>query len=111
MLLCVLSLCLQATQLAMLPATLPAMLSATLTPWFPALPSAHSKKMNDILSQHLTCPMCYDWLLASHTLSCGHMFCGLCLATWLAQKQSCPTCRNPIVGKCWDELSSGRTIN
>lgn len=32
------------------------------------------------------------------TLS-GHMFCGLCLASWLPQKQSCPTCRKSIAGE------------
>jgi hypothetical protein len=59
-----------------------------------------STKMTEILSAHLTCPICCEWLLACHTLSCGHMFCGLCLTTWLTQKQSCPSCRKPIAGKC-----------
>jgi hypothetical protein len=58
-----------------------------------------STKMTEILSAHLTCPICCEWLLACHTLSCGHMFCGLCLATWLTQKQSCPSCRKPIAGE------------
>lgn len=26
-------------------------------------------------------------------VSCGHMFCGECLASWLANKKDCPTCR------------------
>lgn len=57
-----------------------------------------SSKMAEILSNHLMCPICQDWLLACHTLSCGHMFCGLCLATWLSQNQSCPSCRKPVAG-------------
>ena len=56
-------------------------------------------KMTEILHNHLTCPICQEWLLACHTLSCGHMFCGLCLATWLSQKPSCPSCRKAVAGK------------
>lgn len=58
-----------------------------------------STKMKEILSNHLTCPICCEWLLACHTLSCGHMFCGLCLATWLSQSSSCPSCRKPVAGR------------
>lgn len=36
--------------------------------------------------------------MACHSLSCGHLYCGPCLATWLNQNQSCPTCRKPIAG-------------
>ena len=57
-------------------------------------------KMAEILHNHLTCPICQEWLLACHTLSCGHMFCGPCLATWLMQKQTCPSCRKPVAGGC-----------
>lgn len=57
-----------------------------------------STKMKEIFSNNFTCPICCEWLLASHTLSCGHMFCGLCLATWLSQSQSCPSCRKPVAG-------------
>lgn len=57
-----------------------------------------SNQLSEILSNHMTCPVCHDWLLASHTLSCGHMFCGLCLATWLSHKHSCPSCRDVIAG-------------
>ncbi|KAF5832096.1 hypothetical protein DUNSADRAFT_12145 [Dunaliella salina] len=57
-----------------------------------------STSVAELLGNHLACPICHEWLLASHTLSCGHMFCGLCLASWLPQKQSCPTCRKAIAG-------------
>ena len=60
------------------------------------------------LANHLTCAICHDWLAGAHALTCGHMFCGICLAGWLAQKQSCPECRKPSAGKlqaaliaCW----------
>lgn len=63
----------------------------------PAQPGG-TPKVKEVLSNHLTCPICCEWLIASHTLMCGHMFCGLCLATWLSHKHSCPTCRKPVVG-------------
>ena len=30
-------------------------------------------KMKEILSTHLSCAICQDWLVACHALSCGHM--------------------------------------
>ncbi|KAG2453691.1 hypothetical protein HYH02_001903 [Chlamydomonas schloesseri] len=50
------------------------------------------------LANHLTCAICHDWLAGAHALTCGHMFCGICLAGWLSQKQSCPECRKPSAG-------------
>ncbi|KAG1678043.1 hypothetical protein FOA52_000839 [Chlamydomonas sp. UWO 241] len=57
-----------------------------------------STVMKDILCTHLSCPICQDWVTAAHALSCGHMFCGLCLVTWLNQNQSCPSCRKLCAG-------------
>ncbi|KAG2482365.1 hypothetical protein HYH03_018715 [Edaphochlamys debaryana] len=54
-----------------------------------------AKDVAQLLSNHLTCSICHDWLAGAHTLSCGHMFCGICLASWLSQKQTCPECRKP----------------
>lgn len=61
--------------------------------------SSPGVKMRDILANHLSCAICQDWLVACHALSCGHMFCGLCLATWLSRSQSCPHCRKPVSGE------------
>lgn len=56
------------------------------------------KKATETVHNHLTCPICCDTLLATHILHCGHMFCGTCLATWMTQNQSCPSCRKVISG-------------
>lgn len=58
-----------------------------------------AKDITSMLANHLTCAICHEWLAGAHALSCGHMFCGICLANWLAQKQSCPECRKPTAGK------------
>ena len=47
----------------------------------------------------LSCPVCRDLLLASHTLKCGHIYCGLCLAQWLAKNPVCPICREDVRGE------------
>mmetsp|Transcript_13927 Transcript_13927/g.30087 ORF Transcript_13927/g.30087 Transcript_13927/m.30087 type:complete len:382 (-) Transcript_13927:747-1892(-) len=60
--------------------------------------SPKRSKIMDVLANHFTCPICHEWPVACHALSCGHMFCGLCLATWLTQKSTCPTCRKPLAG-------------
>lgn len=57
-----------------------------------------AKDIAALLSNHLTCAICHDWLAGAHALSCGHMFCGLCLASWLTHKPSCPECRKPTAG-------------
>jgi hypothetical protein len=64
-----------------------------------AAAASAKKEVLDAMGSHLCCPVCCDWLLAAHTLSCGHMFCGLCLASWLAQSHSCPSCRKPIASE------------
>jgi hypothetical protein len=43
--------------------------------------------------------VCRDLLLATHILACGHAYCGLCLAQWLAKKPECPTCRHQVQGE------------
>ncbi|MEW5298682.1 MAG: hypothetical protein WDW36_001774 [Sanguina aurantia] len=72
---------------------------------------AVGNQISELLSNHMTCPVCHDWLLASHTLSCGHMFCGMCLATWLTHKHSCPSCRNILTGMPVRCLQIDNTIN
>lgn len=67
-------------------------------PSSPTFSGSPSTVMKDILATHLSCPICQDWVVAAHALTCGHMFCGLCLVTWLNQNQSCPSCRKLVTG-------------
>ena len=60
--------------------------------------SSPGAKMKEILATHLSCAICQDWLVACHALTCGHMFCGLCLTTWLNRNQTCPHCRLAVAG-------------
>lgn len=59
------------------------------------------KEIASMLSNHLMCSICQEWLAAAHAVSCGHMFCGVCLNSWIvsAAKQTCPECRKPIAGE------------
>ena len=52
--------------------------------------------VTDVMLSQFTCAICQDWMLGCHAMSCGHMFCGHCLAKWLDLRQACPTCRKPI---------------
>jgi hypothetical protein len=64
--------------------------------------SSSSKKVRKISTSCVTCVICKELLVATHTLGCGHMFCGPCLAQWLEvqQQPSCPTCRAAVTGRC-----------
>lgn len=66
-----------------------------------------AKDIASLLSNHLTCAICHDWLAGTHALSCGHMFCGVCLASWLTHKHSCPECRKPTAGASIRLLAAG----
>lgn len=68
------------------------------------------KDVASMLSNHLMCSICHEWLAAAHAVSCGHMFCGVCLANWMQQKQTCPECRKPIAGE-WAVPSQARVSN
>lgn len=57
-----------------------------------------SQAMSNVLASHLSCAACQDWMVACHALSCGHMFCGTCLATCLERSNSCPSCRRANAG-------------
>ena len=50
-----------------------------------------------------------DWLVGAHRLQdCGHVFCACCLAPWLEQRASCPTCRAaPVAVPKPDVLADG----
>ena len=45
----------------------------------------------------LECSICQDLMASTHSLRCGHTFCGLCILQWLKQgKGTCPECRATI---------------
>jgi DnaJ homolog subfamily C member 7 len=48
------------------------------------------------------------------TTKCSHVFCKLCLETWLARSQRCPTCNEPVEftgGALNTAMVAGRTIH
>ncbi|CDO70266.1 hypothetical protein BN946_scf184942.g66 [Trametes cinnabarina] len=60
-------------------------------------PHASARQILARLEEELTCPICYDFLVATHTTApCGHSCCGECLLTYLkgvGRKATCPVCR------------------
>ena len=64
-------------------------------------PAASGETSN--VADHLMCAICQDVVVGAHVLSCGHMFCGLCIAQWLRSQNksqqactSCPECRAEV---------------
>ena len=58
-----------------------------------------------------TCPICYELVVAPHTLpACSHTFCGECATVWLRAKSSYPCCREragkPVYVRALDDLLS-----
>lgn len=46
----------------------------------------------------VTCAICSDVFFIPHmVIECGHIFCKSCIRKWTRIKQSCPTCRIPIL--------------
>ncbi len=43
-----------------------------------------------------TCPICFDEIDELEQTNCGHLFCSLCIKTWLKQHNCCPLCRCDI---------------
>jgi len=54
--------------------------------------------VRNVSASNLDCTICRELLVATHTLACGHMFCGPCLAQWLEVQAhpSCPSCRTAV---------------
>jgi hypothetical protein len=42
------------------------------------------------------CSICTGTLLNPFSMSCGHTFCGDCLANWYASRKTCPLCRGRL---------------
>eukprot|EP00898_Chlorokybus_atmophyticus_P001150 jgi/Chlat1/2035/Chrsp159S02331 len=52
----------------------------------------------ELLGEEFECVICREWLIAAHTLSCSHTFCGDCITPWLNKNDTCPTCRERVTG-------------
>lgn len=48
------------------------------------------------LEEEFLCVICHGLMIAAMTLECAHSFCSTCLDGWMAQKQACPVCRQPV---------------
>ncbi|KAH9890962.1 hypothetical protein C8Q73DRAFT_702365 [Cubamyces lactineus] len=64
-------------------------------------PHASARKVLEKIEEELTCPICYDLLVAAHSTNpCGHSCCGEChlnfLKTVPVRKPTCPVCRTPL---------------
>ncbi|XP_035783510.1 peroxisome biogenesis factor 10-like [Anopheles albimanus] len=51
---------------------------------------------NSLGIPHSKCALCMDTLQDVSVAQCGHLFCWLCIFSWLDQRQVCPICRDTI---------------
>lgn len=49
--------------------------------------------LKKVIKNHLSCPICYNWLKKPCRLSCGHIFCNKCISRWRQGSTKCPMCR------------------
>ena len=54
---------------------------------------------------NLCCSICLNVFSHPVRTACGHVFCGACLQSWLAQKAQCPDCRAPVVDAARDRFA------
>ncbi|KAF8069407.1 ETN8 [Scenedesmus sp. PABB004] len=52
----------------------------------------------EALAEALSCGLCSGPVASSLVLSCSHIFCGACLATFLQTRPACPTCSMELRG-------------
>ncbi|CAD6504927.1 BgTH12-00426 [Blumeria graminis f. sp. triticale] len=56
----------------------------------------NSEIMPWIKDQNRKCTLCLEELTDPSVVSCGHMFCWLCIADWIKEKPECPLCRREV---------------
>ena len=59
--------------------------------------NAEGKDQNDCDVKCLVCQFAYEEKETVRKLPCGHCFHAECIDTWLADKETCAYCRQPIV--------------
>eukprot|EP00241_Pyramimonas_parkeae_P003760 CAMPEP_0114272980 /NCGR_PEP_ID=MMETSP0058-20121206/28825_1 /TAXON_ID=36894 /ORGANISM="Pyramimonas parkeae, CCMP726" /LENGTH=684 /DNA_ID=CAMNT_0001392349 /DNA_START=591 /DNA_END=2646 /DNA_ORIENTATION=+ len=52
-----------------------------------------AEKQQAAVMDELKCAICHEAMVNAHILRCTHTFCGLCIWKWVAQKRTCPFCR------------------
>ena len=57
----------------------------------PSQDDASNEEMEDF-----RCSICLDYMVEPMTAPCGHTYCECCIAKWLHEQKSCPTCRAPV---------------
>jgi len=60
---------------------------------------------------NLCCSICLNVFSHPVRTACGHVFCGACLQSWLAQKAQCPECRAPVVDAARDRFAERLVSN
>lgn len=50
----------------------------------------------DHLAGEFTCQICFDLMVESTNVDCGHIFCSACLEDWVRNSEACPSCRKKI---------------
>ncbi|KAJ3331069.1 hypothetical protein HDU76_004148 [Blyttiomyces sp. JEL0837] len=62
----------------------------------PAVGAGFADFLGD-MEQQFTCSICCELMVAPHTVSCGHNYCGMCIEDWFKTgKRTCPECRAPV---------------
>ena len=60
------------------------------------------KQNQELMSQNnkeleeLNCVICTQIIIQPSVTSCGHIYCQICIATWLKDHMKCPTCRSKV---------------
>ncbi|KAL3317857.1 E3 ubiquitin-protein ligase rnf8 [Cichlidogyrus casuarinus] len=55
-----------------------------------------SDRLDKLVKDHFSCPVCGNILAKVHSLNCGHNFCYLCISKWRKHSIKCPICRETI---------------
>jgi E3 ubiquitin-protein ligase RNFT1 len=53
----------------------------------------YGKRVTLAADDDTVCSICHDTLNSPVRLTCNHLYCEACIATWLAKEKTCPMCR------------------
>ena len=96
---------------AHIPVSAPAPAPSTSTP--APEPEEPPREVKVIESE--SCPVCMEDFdgktkIDKATLKCGHQICSGCLATWMRENHTCPSCREPIADKIVKRYTLSRRV-